>query len=94
MATLYVSWYGVIDDGIAETPISTSVLDTSAVSAKTSTAPANAKFCIVTSDTAHYVAVGPQATVTASVSTGAYLPANGERPIGISSGDAVAAVTV
>lgn len=94
MATLYVSWYGTIDDGIAETPISTSVVTTSAVSAKTSAAPANAKFCIVEGDAAHYVAVGAQASVTAAASSGVYVGANSPRPIGIKAGDGVAAITV
>ncbi len=94
MPTMYVSWIGGVESQVASTPISSNTLTTSAVSVKTSTAPANATMAVVFGDAPHYVAVGPQASVTAASTSGIFVPANFERHIAINPGDAVAARTV
>jgi hypothetical protein len=94
MPTLYVSWYGGVQHGIAKEPLSTSVVTTSGTSAKTAVAPAGASLAIVEGDAAHYVNVGPEPSVTAASTNGGYVGSGKERPIAINPGDAVAAITV
>lgn len=95
MATMYVSYLGGVQFGVAKDPISATTITTSGSTAKTSAAaPASACIAVVVSDAAHYVNVGPQASVTAAASNGMYVPANVERHIAINPGDGVAAITV
>lgn len=95
MATMYVSYLGGVQFGVAKDPVSATTITTSGTTAKTgAAAPADAMIAVVVSDTAHYVNTGPQATVEAAASNGMYVPANVERHIAINPGDGVAAITV
>lgn len=98
MATLYVSYFGSIMEGIAAHPLGTTTITTSTTSAATSAdAPAAAKVAFVFSDTAHYVTHG-LGSPTASASNGFYLPANQGRELRINNqtttGSRIAAVTL
>jgi hypothetical protein len=94
MATMYVSWLGGAQFNVAKSPVASETVTTSTVTAKSGAAPAGSGIAMVTSDTAHYVAVGPQATVTATATNGIYVPANCVREIAINPGDGVAAITL
>lgn len=95
MATMYVSFLGGVQYGVAKGPISATTITTSGTSAKTAAAaPEEAAIAVVFSDTAHYVNTGPQASVTAAASNGIYVPANIERHLTINAGDGIAAITV
>lgn len=95
MATMYVSYLGGVQYGVAKEPLSAVTITTSGTTAKTAAAaPAGAAIAVVISDAAHYVNTGPQASVTAAASNGMYVPANVERHIAINAGDGVAAITV
>lgn len=95
MATMYVSYLGGVQFGVAKEPISATTITTSGTTAKTgSAAPDAASIAIVISDAAHYVNTGPQASVTAAASNGIYVPANVERHFAINPGDGIAAITV
>lgn len=95
MATLYVSYLGGVQYGVAKEPISAVTVTTSTTTAKTAAAaPDNAGIAVVVSDTAHYVNTGPQASVTAAASNSIYVPANVERHFAINPGDGVAAITL
>jgi hypothetical protein len=94
MATLYVSWVGGVQFGVAKEPIAAVTVTTSGTTAKSSVAPAGAAIAVIVSDAAHYVNTGPEASVTAAATNSMYVPANAERHIAINPGDAVAAITV
>lgn len=93
MATLYVSWLGGAQYGVAKEPIGSTTVTTSGTSAKTA-ASSGAGIAVVVSDAAHYVNVGPVTDLVASAANGMYVPANAERHIALNPGDAVAAITV
>lgn len=93
MATLYVSYLGGVEYSVAKNPMGTTTITTSGTSAKSS-ANKGASIAIVHSDAAHYVAIGPSASVTASAANGTYVPANTEREFALKFGDEVAAITV
>jgi uncharacterized RmlC-like cupin family protein len=95
MATLYVSYLGGVQNMVGKEPCGSTTVTTSGATAKTSAAaPAEAAIAVVISDAAHYVNVGPQASVEASAANGMYVPANVERHLAINAGDGVAAITV
>ena len=96
MSTMFVSYVGGVQHGVATGPISATTIDTGTTTQKTATAaPSGAQIAIVFSpDAAHYVATGPQATVEASAARGIYVPANTERHLAIGPGVGVAAITV
>jgi hypothetical protein len=92
---MYVSYLGGVQHMVGKEPISATTITTSGVSAKTgAAAPAEASIAVIISDAAHYVNVGPFASVTAAASNGMYVPANVERHLAINPGDGVAAITV
>ena len=93
MATLYVSYVGGVQYGVAKSPMGTDTIATSGTSAK-SDANTGASVAVVFSDAAHYVAVGPAASVVASAANGIYVPANVQRELALNPGDEVAAITV
>lgn len=94
MPTAFCSFYGGSTLGVATDPISTQAITTSGTTAKTATAaPDGASIVGVIGDAAHYVNVGPQATVTAAQTAGVYVPANVERLIFVPPGYGVAAIT-
>lgn len=95
MATMYVSYLGGVQHGVAKEPIGSTTITTSGTSAKTGSAPpSGTAIAVVVSDAAHYVNVGTFASVTAAASTGMYVPANVERHLSINPGEGVAAITV
>lgn len=95
MANLYVSFIGGVENGVASKVIGSTTITTSGASAKTAAAaPTGASIAIISSDAAHYVAFGPQATVTATATNGIYVPANESRPVAINAGNGIAAITV
>lgn len=95
MPTMYVSYLGGVQNLVGKEPISATTITTSGTTAKTAAAaPAEAAIAVIVSDTAHYVNVGPQASVTAAASNGMYVPANVERHLAINPGDGVAAITI
>ena len=94
MPTMYVSYLGGVQYGVGKDPISATTITTSGTTAKTAAAaPAAAAVAVVISDAAHYVAVGPQATITAAASNGIYVPANTERHSALDPGEGIAAIT-
>jgi hypothetical protein len=94
MATLFISFIGGVENGVASKVLGSATVTTSGTSAKTATAaPTGASIAIVVSDAAHYVAFGPQATVTAAAANGIYVPANIERHVAINAGNGIAAIT-
>lgn len=95
MATMYVSYLGGVQYGVAREPLATVTITTSGTTAKTAAAaPAGAAIAVVFSDAPHYVNTGPQAGVEAADTSGMFVPANVERHIAINPGDGVAAITV
>lgn len=95
MPTVYCSFYGGSHLGARYDPISPAVITTSIVTAKTASgAPDGAQIVGIEGDAAHYVNIGPQATVEASTTQGVYVPANTERLFAIPPGYGVAAITV
>jgi hypothetical protein len=93
MASLYVSFYGGVDYGVASRPSGSEVVTTSGTSAKTSGNDGGV-VASVFSDAAHYVNVGPSASVTAAAGTSAYVPANTLVWLKLTQGDEIAAITV
>ena len=97
MPTLQVSYWGAIAEGVAGAPISSETVTTSGSTAKTANgAPAGAKLAVVWGDANHWVAVGPQSTVSATggATAGVFVPANTERHILLlQPGRRVAAIT-
>lgn len=73
MATLYVSYYGAVDNQCASLPLGSEAVTTSATSAQAN-GNASAAVVMVFSDTAHYVTFGSNPTAT--MGTGAFIPAN------------------
>lgn len=92
MATLYVSYLAGSQYGVAKSPSGTTTITTSGTTAKSS-ANTGSAIAVVFSDAAHYVNVGPSASVTASATNGLYVPANTEREFALNSGDEIAAIT-
>ena len=75
MATLYVSYYGAVNNRVSGQPQFVDVLTTSTTSTQgTANTNKGAIVASLFSDTAHYYTVG--ADPTAAVTSGAYLPAN------------------
>lgn len=75
MATLYVSYFGSVQKGVAGDPVKTETVTTSGTSAATAAIPKSALVAAVHSDAAHYVTIG-EGTPTAAITNGFYLPAN------------------
>lgn len=92
MATLYVSYLAGSQYGVAKGPSGTTTITTSGTTAKSSANPGSA-IAVVFSDAAHYVNVGPSASVTASAANGTYVPANIEREFALKADDEIAAIT-
>lgn len=93
MADLYVSYYSGVQYGVGKGPAGTDVVSTSGTSEK-STDNDGSPVVSVFSDAAHYVNTGPSASVTATIGTGVYLPANTLLWLALNPGDEVAAITV
>ena len=94
MPTVFCSFYGGSHMGVAHDPISSQAITTSGTTAKTATAaPDGAQIVGLVGDAAHYVNIGPQATVTVTAATGVYVPSGAERLITIPPGYGVAAIT-
>jgi hypothetical protein len=94
MPTVFCSFYGGSHLGVATDPISTQSITTSGVTARTaSAAPAGAQIVGIFGDAAHYVNIGPQASVVASATDGVYVGANTKEYITIPTGYGVAAIT-
>lgn len=75
MATLYVSYYGSVDKGVAGDPIKSEAITTSAASAASGAIPDGALIACVSSDASHYVTIGT-GTPTASAANGGVQFAN------------------
>jgi hypothetical protein len=97
MPTLRVSYYGSVADGVAANPLSTEVITTSGISAKTANgAPLAARIAIISGDANHWVTIGHQSSVdaTGGPAVCVFVPANTERPIRLlARGRGVAAIT-
>lgn len=74
MATLYISYYGSVENHVSGDPLFVDVVTTSITSAQGTANTAGAVVASLFSDTAHYYATGDNPT--AAVTNGAYLPAN------------------
>ena len=95
MPTVFCSFYGGSHMGVRYDPIAPASITTSGTTAKTASgAPDGAQIVGVEGDAAHYVNIGPHATVVASSTQGVYVPANTERLFTIPPGYGVAAITV
>lgn len=94
MATLYVSFIGGKENGEYKEPLGTQVLTTSTTPSVRTNTGTGASIAWVFSDAAHYVNVGPSASVTASATNGFYLPANEHVKIALNVGDEVAAISL
>ena len=93
MADLRVSYIGGVESGVAKEPMGSQTVTTSGTSAKSNTNP-GAGIVVVFSDAAHWINIGPAASVTATATNGMYLPANVERHLALGAGEEVAAITV
>jgi len=80
MATLTISYFGSIREGIACDPIKSETVTTSTSSAASGVVPANAKVAMLHSTVEHYATVGT-GTPSAAIGNGFYLPANQPIPI-------------
>lgn len=74
MATLYISYYGGVQNDCASEPLKSETVTTSTSSAQSSANSNGAAVASLWSDTAHYVAIGSNPTATAT--NGFYLPAS------------------
>jgi hypothetical protein len=77
MATLYVSYFGAVDKGVAGDPIKSETITTSGVSAASGAIPDGAIVARFVSDASHYVTIDT-GTPTASAANGAVQFANQE----------------
>lgn len=92
MATLYVSYYGAVENGCASDPLASETVTTSGVSAQSG---ANNKYGVVASlfsTAAHYFTVG--ANPTAASTNSCYLPANTLLWVALDGNQKIAAITV
>lgn len=92
MATLFISYFGTVDKGVAGDPVASETVTTSTTSAQSAAVPKFALVAKIVSDTAHYIAQGANPTATAT--NGAYLSANDPLWLRCTNGYKFAAITL
>lgn len=91
MASLYISYFGSVQHGVAADPVKSEVVTTSGTSAQSGVIPGGI-VAVLRSDAAHYVAIG--ADPTAAEGAGSfYAPANADFAVRVMQGQKLAAVT-
>jgi hypothetical protein len=80
MATLTISYFGSIREGIACDPIKAETVTTSTSSAASGAIPANAKAAVLHATVEHYATIGT-GTPTAAIGNSFHVPANQPVPI-------------
>jgi hypothetical protein len=72
MASLYVNYFGAVENGCASAPLDTEIITTSGTSAQGGAIPASSAIAMLYCDTAVYIKLGTNPTAAAG--EGAYVP--------------------